>query len=149
MNENILVFHGENEYEIENSIKKHKSDCEIIEITENIDFADLINLLNTQGLFNTSNLYIIRNESIFNDDKNLKYLDEYLKNPSPFSKSIIAINKKIDYRKKTVKFFKNKGTIYEYPFKFKRIFIDCSFVFKKFNSFFSIVYFFIYSNDAL
>lgn len=115
--EDIVIFYGENEFEIENSINKRREGFEIIEIEEGIDFADLVNCLNTPALFSGNSLYIIRNESIFKDDEHLDVLTEYLSNPSPFSKCIIAINKKIDTRKKAVKYFKEKGLLFEYGYK--------------------------------
>ena len=114
---NILVFHGENEYEIENNIKKNQLDYEIKEIDDSTDFIDLINLLNTPALFNDLSLYVMRNENVLNDDKNLSLLEEYLNNPSPFARAIIAVNKKVDSRKKAVKFFKSKGLLFEFSFK--------------------------------
>ena len=111
MIENILVFYGENEYEIENNIKKNQFDYEIKEIGDSADFADLINLLNTPALFNNLSLYVIRSENILNDNKNLPLLEKYLNNPSNFARAIIAVNKKIDSRKKTVRFFIHKKWI--------------------------------------
>ena len=113
----LFVLGGENKYEIDDKIKKAKEQYDIKEINEPIDFADLINLLNTPVLFESQSLYIIRHENILNDDEHFDLLEKYLSSPSPFAKGIIAINKKIDSRKKVVKFFKEKGLFLEYGYK--------------------------------
>lgn len=79
----LFVLGGENKYEIDDKIKKAKEQYDIKEINEPIDFADLINLLNTPVLFESQSLYIIRHENILNDDEHFDLLEKYLSSPSP------------------------------------------------------------------
>lgn len=114
---NILLFHGENEYELEQAIRKVQQDsgCQLREVEDNVDFGDLINLLNTPSLFGGSNLYVARNDSIMSDSGNLKRLEAYLEDPSPFSRAVIALKKKPDGRLNTYKAFKERKLEKEFP----------------------------------
>ena len=112
----IIVYYGENEYELNKSIKKlsEVTGYSLKEINDSIDFQDLINILNTPALFEGNLIYKITNDTILNDDKNLEMLREYINNPSPFSRGLIVL-KKIDFRKKTSKFFKENNLLVEFP----------------------------------
>lgn len=114
----ILVYYGENEYELNKSIKKlsEETGYSLKEINDGIDFQDLIDILNTPALFEGNLIYKITNEAILNDDKNLEILKDYIKNPSPFSKGLIIV-KKIDLRKKTSKFLKENNLLVEFPLR--------------------------------
>lgn len=114
----ILVYYGENEYELNKSIKKlsEETGYSLKEINDGIDFQDLIDILNTPALFEGNLIYKITNEAILNDDKNLELLKDYIKNPSPFSKGLIIV-KKIDLRKKTSKFLKENNLLVEFPLR--------------------------------
>ena len=114
---NILLFHGENEYELEQAIRKVQQDsgCQLREVEDNVDFGDLINLLNTPSLFGGSNLYVVRNDSIMSDSGNLKRLEAYLEDPSPFSRAVIALRKKPDGRLNTYKALKARNLEKEFP----------------------------------
>lgn len=114
----ILVYYGENEYELNKSIKKlsEETGYSLKEINDGIDFQDLIDILNTPALFEGNLIYKITNEVILNDDKNLEILKDYIKNPSPFSKGLIIV-KKIDLRKKTSKFLKENNLLVEFPLR--------------------------------
>lgn len=114
----ILVYYGENEYELNKSIKKlsEETGYSLKKINDGIDFQDLIDILNTPALFEGNLIYKITNEVILNDDKNLEILKDYIKNPSPFSKGLIIV-KKIDLRKKTSKFLKENNLLVEFPLR--------------------------------
>lgn len=114
----IVVYYGENEYELNKSINNlsNETGYSLKEISEGLDFQDLINILNTPALFDGNLIYKITNETILNDDSNLEVLKDYIKNPSPFSKGLIVV-KKIDFRKKTSKFFKESNLLVEFPLR--------------------------------
>lgn len=114
----IVVYYGENEYELNKSIGDLavETGYSIKEINDGLDFLDLINILNTPALFEGNLIYKITNDIILNDDSNLEVLKEYINNPSPFSKGLI-ITKKIDLRKKTSKFFKENNLLLEFPLR--------------------------------
>ncbi len=114
----IMIYFGENEYELNKSIEnlRKKTDSRIIEVNDGLDFQDLIDILNTPALFEGNLIYKITNENILNDDKNIDVLKEYINNPSPFSKGVI-IAKKIDFRKKAPKYFKEKKLLLEFSIK--------------------------------
>ncbi len=114
----IMIYFGENEYELNQSIKNlmKETGYGIKEVTDGLDFQDLIDILNTPTLFEGNIIYKITNDSILNDDKNIEILKEYLTNPSPFSKGLI-IAKKIDLRRKALKFFKENKMLIEFPLR--------------------------------
>ncbi len=114
----IVVYYGENEYEMNNSINKLSKETgySLKEISDGIDFQDLIDILNTPALFEGNLIYKITNEAILNDDANIYILKDYINNPSPFSKGLIVV-KKIDFRKKTSKFFKENKLLVEFPLR--------------------------------
>lgn len=114
----IVVYYGENEYELNKSISELaiETGYSLKEINDGLDFLDLINILNTPALFEGNLIYKITNDAILNDDINLEVLKEYINNPSPFSKGLI-ITKKIDLRKKTSKFFKENNLLLEFPLR--------------------------------
>jgi DNA polymerase III subunit delta len=114
----IVLYYGENEYELNKSIYNLSKETgySLKEINDGIDFQDLINILNTPALFEGNLIYKITNEAILNDDTNLDALKDYINNPSPFSKGLI-IAKKIDFRKKTSKFFKSNNLLVEFPLR--------------------------------
>lgn len=114
----IVVYYGENEYELNKSISDLaiETGYSLKEINDGLDFLDLINILNTPALFEGNLIYKITNDAILNDDINLEVLKEYINNPSPFSKGLI-ITKKIDLRKKTSKFFKDNNLLLEFPLR--------------------------------
>lgn len=102
MEGNLVLYYGENEYEQEAAIRKaaEEGGLEQKDVVDNVDFADLINLLNTPALFGGATLYVVRNAGILGDRNNLERLEAYLGDPSPFSKAIIVAVKKPDARKK-------------------------------------------------
>lgn len=114
----IVVYYGENDYELNKSIinLSKETGYSLKEVNDGIDFLDLINILNTPALFEGNLIYKITNEAILNDDTNLDAIKDYIKNPSPFSKGLI-IAKKIDFRKKTSKFFKENNLLVEFPLR--------------------------------
>lgn len=114
----IVIYYGENEYELNKSISELaiETGYSLKEINDGLDFLDLINILNTPALFEGNLIYKITNDAILNDDINLEVLKEYINNPSPFSKGLI-ITKKIDLRKKTSKFFKDNNLLLEFPLR--------------------------------
>ncbi len=114
----VVVYYGENEYELNKSISNLATETgySLKEINDGLDFLDLINILNTPALFEGNLIYKITNDAILNDDINLEALKEYINNPSPFSKGLI-ITKKVDFRKKTPKFFKDNNLLIEFPLR--------------------------------
>ncbi|MDD2370615.1 MAG: DNA polymerase III subunit delta [Firmicutes bacterium] len=114
----IMIYYGENEYELNNSINNLmiETGYALKEINDGLDFQDLIDILNTPSLFEGNLIYKITNDSILNDDRNFDVIKEYLASPSPFSKGVI-IAKKIDFRKKAPKFFKENKMMTEFPLR--------------------------------
>ena len=116
MNKNIYFLYGNNKFEIDLKIKEISNNFDIKFINNEISILDLIVLLNTNTFFSKGVLYVVEYDFIIdlNKDENLFKLDKYLKNSSEFSKLIIFSDKKINFNKKDIKFFKNKNLLYKF-----------------------------------
>lgn len=119
MNQAIYLFYGENEFELKKAIKDMvcQSKANLVELEAGYSVSDLIQLLNTPSFFSDKNLYLVEDEGILNSEEDLSILDQYLNNPASFSILVLAFSKKIDQRKKLIKYFKSKQLTKEFTLK--------------------------------
>ncbi|HHW69201.1 MAG TPA: DNA polymerase III subunit delta [Tenericutes bacterium] len=124
----IYLFYGNNQFSIDNEIKKIIKENKIEEIDKvkyDLEQTNISNILDdalTTSLFENKKLIIVENSYIFTGvnskkeiDHNIDYLNTYLNSPSTDTILIfITNNEKIDERKKITKSIKKNYIIKEF-----------------------------------
>lgn len=107
----LYFFYVENEFQINKKINEISKKYNLIKknMSDGMGFQEVVMNLKTPSLFEDKSLYIIRDETILEDDKGLDILINYINNPSPFACLVLAFHKKVDMRKKIPKYLRKEG----------------------------------------